>query len=128
MTRKEQLTESEVLAKLVAQGMENKKATDVEILDLRGLPSAPAAFFVLCSGNVPSHVAAISDSVFEVVKKATGQNPHKVEGYNNAEWILMDYFDVVAHIFLHDKRDFYRLSELWADAKLVTVEPQKAQQ
>ena len=111
------LTESEILAKLAAQGTDNKKAEDIVILDLREVQSAPCNFFVICSGNVPSHVSAISDGVFETIKKATGYNPHKVEGYENAEWILMDYFDVVVHIFLKDKRDHYRLEALWADGK-----------
>lgn len=118
------LSESEVLAKLAAQGMDNKKGLDITILDLRGLSSAPAAFFVVCSGNVPSHTSAISDGVFETVKKATGQNPKKIEGYDNAEWILMDYFDVIVHVFLKDKREFYRLEELWADAERVHFESQ----
>jgi len=113
------LTESEVLAKLAAQGMDSKKAEDIVILDLREVQSAPCNFFVICSGNVPSHTSAISDGVFETIKKATGYNPHKVEGYDNAEWILMDYFDVVIHIFLKDKRDHYRLEALWADGKRV---------
>ncbi|MCF0211848.1 MAG: ribosome silencing factor [Bacteroidales bacterium] len=111
------LSESEVLARLAAQGMDNKKGDDIRILDLRGIPSAPSSFFVICSGNVPSHVSAISDGVFETLKKATGQNPHKVEGYDVAEWILMDYFDVVVHVFQKDQRDHYRLEDLWADAK-----------
>ncbi len=110
------MTESEVLAKLAAQALDEKKGVDVQILDLRGLPSAPCAFFVIASGNVPSHVSSLSDHVHEVVKKATGLNPSKLEGYNNAEWILMDYFDVVVHIFQQSKRDFYRLEQLWADA------------
>lgn len=117
MAKKVNISESEVLAKLAAQGMDNKKGLDIVILDLRDLQSAPASFFVICSGNVPSHVSAISDGVFEVIKKATGQNPHKIEGYDNAEWILMDYFDVVVHVFQKEKREFFRLEELWADAK-----------
>lgn len=117
MAKKINISESEVLAKLAAQGMDNKKGLDIVILDLRDLQSAPASFFVICSGNVPSHVSAISDGVFEVIKKATGQNPHKIEGYDNAEWILMDYFDVVVHVFQKEKREFFRLEELWADAK-----------
>lgn len=111
--------ESEVLAKVAAHALDEKKANDVVILDLRGVPSAPAEFFVIASGNVPSHVSALSDAVHEVVKKATGYNPSKVEGYNNAEWILMDYFDVVIHIFQKDKREFFRLDELWADGRKV---------
>ena len=112
---KSNITESEILAKLAAQGMDNKKGLDIVIMDLRGLQSAPTNYFVICSGNVPSHVSAICDGVFETIKKATGYNPHKIEGYENAEWILMDYFDIVVHIFKKDKREHYRLEKLWAD-------------
>lgn len=113
--------ESEVLARLAAQIMDEKKAEEVRILDLRKVHGAPAEYFVIATGNVPSHVSALSDAVFETVKKATGLNPHKVEGYNNAEWILMDYFDVVVHIFQKDKRAFYRLDELWSDGEEVPI-------
>ena len=70
-------------------------------------------------------LSAISDGVFETVKKATGQNPRKVEGYDNAEWILMDYFDVMVHVFQSEKRDFYRLEELWADAATIPFTSQQ---
>lgn len=113
--------ESQVLARLVAQALDGKKAEEVRILDLRKVHGAPAEYFVIASGNVPSHVSALSDTVFEVVKKATGLNPHKVEGYNNAEWILMDYFDVVVHIFQKEKRAFYRLDELWSDGEELPI-------
>lgn len=113
--------EALVLARLAAQAMDEKKADDIRILDLRKVHGAPAEFFVIASGNVPSHVSALSDTVHEVVKKATGLNPHKVEGYMNAEWILMDYFDVVIHIFQKDKRAFYRLDELWSDGEEVNI-------
>lgn len=113
--------ESEVLAQLVAQTLDAKKAEDVRILDLRKVHGAPAEYFVIATGNVPSHVSSLSDYVFETVKKATGLNPHKVEGYQNAEWILMDYFDVVIHIFQKDKRAFYRLDELWSDGEEIPL-------
>lgn len=113
--------ESEVLARLAAQVLDEKKGEDVRILDLRKVHGAPAEYFVIASGNVPSHVSALSDNVFEVIKKATGVNPHKIEGYNNAEWILMDYFDVVIHIFQKEKRAFYRLDELWSDGEEIPV-------
>ena len=113
--------ESVVLARLAAQVMDEKKGEDIRILDLRKVHGAPAEFFVIASGNVPSHVSALSDAVFEAVKKATGLNPHKVEGYNNAEWILMDYFDVVVHIFQKEKRAFYRLDELWSDGEELPI-------
>ena len=117
--------ESEVLARLAAQALDEKKADEVRILDLRKVHGAPAEYFVIASGNVPSHVSALSDAVFETVKKATGLNPHKVEGYQNAEWILMDYFDVVVHIFQKDKRSFYRLDELWSDGEEISISTKK---
>ncbi len=113
--------ETVVLARLAAQIMEEKKGEDIRILDLRKVHGAPSEFFVIASGNVPSHVSALSDAVFEAVKKATGLNPNKIEGYQNAEWILMDYFDVVVHIFQKDKRGFFRLDELWSDGEEVSV-------
>lgn len=116
------MTESEIVAKLAAQALDEKKGLDVKILDLRGLQSAPTEFFVIASGNVPSHVCALSDYVYEIIKKATGLNPSKVEGYTNAEWVLMDYFDVVVHIFQQSRRDFYRLDQLWEDGQLVGFE------
>ena len=119
--------DSETLARLVAQGMSNKKGLDVVIMDLRELPSAPAAFFVIGSGNVPSHVDAVADGVFEIVKQATGLMPRKMEGYDNAEWVLLDYFDVMAHVFQKDKRDFYRLEELWGDGMRIPFEPAEEQ-
>ncbi len=118
MTNREK--ESLVLAKLAAQIMDEKKAEDVRVLDLRKVHGAPAEYFVIATGNVPSHVSALSDAVHETVKKATGMGPYKVEGYNNAEWILMDYFDVVVHIFQKDKRAFFRLDELWSDGEEVS--------
>ena len=114
-------TESEIIAKLATQGMENKKGIDISILDISDISTAPANFFVICSGNVPSHVSAICDGVFETIKKATGLNPLRVEGYDNAEGILMDYFDTVIHIFQKDKRDHYRLEDLWADGKITNI-------
>lgn len=113
--------ESEVLARLAAQTLDGKKAENVRILDLRKVSGAPAEYFVIATGNVPSHVSALSDAVFETVKKATGLNPHKIEGYANAEWILMDYFDVVVHIFQKEKRAFYRLDELWSDGEELSI-------
>ena len=119
MTNKEK--EALVLARLAAQALDEKKAEEVRILDLRKVHGAPAEYFVIASGNVPSHVSALSDTVFETVKKATGLAPHKVEGYQNAEWILMDYFDVVVHIFQKEKRAFFRLDELWCDGEEIAI-------
>ena len=113
--------EVEMFAKVVAQAMSDKKATDIIILDLREVGSAPASFFVICTGNSPLHTDAIADAIHENVKKIFNINPTSTEGYDTAEWILMDYFDVVVHIFQKEQRDFYRLEQLWADGQAVPV-------
>jgi ribosome-associated protein len=123
MTRKtNKEAETEMLAKVVATAMSDKKASDIVMLDLRGVGSAPASFFVICTGNSPLHTDAIADAVHEAVKKTFGINPTSTEGYDTAEWILMDYFDVVAHVFVPKTRDFYRLEDLWADGKRTEIQ------
>lgn len=112
---------AEQLSQYVVLGMLEKKATDVVVLDLREVKNAVADYFVICSGNSDSQVDAISDSVEEVVFKSSKQNPWKREGRNNKEWVLIDYVDVVVHIFYHEKREFYALEELWGDAKVKEI-------
>ncbi|MCR9067067.1 MAG: ribosome silencing factor [Cytophagales bacterium] len=112
---------SEELSELVASGMAEKKALDIRILDLRDVSNAIADFFVVCSANSDSQVDAIADSVEEEVYKITHADPWKKEGKTNREWVLIDYVDVVAHIFKKDKREFYSLEELWGDAQVTEV-------
>jgi ribosome-associated protein len=110
------------LSDLVVQGMAEKKAHDIVVLDLRNVKNAVADYFIICSGNSDTQIDAICDSVEEFVYKASKQSPWKKEGKQNKEWILLDYIDVVAHIFKKDKRDFYSLEELWGDAVITPVE------
>jgi ribosome-associated protein len=109
---------SEVLSKWVVEGMNEKKATDVVVLDLREIKHSVADYFIICSGNSDTQIAAISDSVEEVVYKNSKVNPWRKEGKENKEWVLLDYVDVIAHIFNKEKRDFFGLEELWGDAKI----------
>jgi ribosome-associated protein len=120
-TENEILVDSERLSELVTQGMLEKKASDVVVMDLRKIKHAVADYFVVCSGSSDTQIDAISDSVEEFVHKATKQNPWKREGKNNKEWVLIDYVDVVAHVFSKEKRQFYALEDLWADAKVTTI-------
>lgn len=112
---------SDKLSELVVAGMLDRKAIDVTVMDLRSIKHAVADFFIICSGNSDTQVDAIADSVEDSVKKNSGQNPWKREGFQQKEWILIDYVDVVVHIFSKEKRIFYGLEELWADAKITTI-------
>ena len=109
------------LSELVVQGMSDKKGLDIVVLNLRNVKNAVADYFIICSGNSDTQIDAISDSVEEVVYKKVRQSPWKKEGKQNKEWILLDYVDVVAHIFKKDRRDFYSLEELWGDAEITHV-------
>lgn len=102
--------------------MLEKKAQDIVVLDLRNIKHAIADYFVICSGNSDTQIGAIADSVEGQIHKKSKQNPWKSEGKENKEWILIDYVDVVAHIFNKEKRNFYGLEELWGDAKFEHIE------
>ena len=113
---------SEELCNLVVKGMQEKKAMDVVVMDLRDVKTAIADFFVICSGNSDTQIDAIADSIEEEVYKASQVDPWHEEGKANREWILLDYVDVVAHVFKKDRRSFYDLEQLWGDAEIRLVE------
>ena len=104
----------------VVAGMQDKKAKHIISLDLSEIPNAVTRFFVICHAPSKTQVDAIYDSILEFVRKHCGVKPFNREGYENSEWILIDYVDVVVHIFLEDIRSFYHLEDLWADTKLET--------
>lgn len=108
------------IADIVVQGMLEKKGIEVVKLDLRKIPNRVADYFVICHGNSSTQVEAIQESVDTFVREKGGIKPRSVEGRQVGEWVLIDYFDVVAHIFLAPVRGFYKLEELWADAEMIT--------
>jgi len=115
MTKKNQDDADSVL-KSVVEAMQDKKAKKIISLDLSKIQNAVSHYFVICSAASKTQVDAIFDNVVETVKMNCGINPSHREGVSNAEWILIDYFDVIVHIFVEEIRDFYKLEELWADA------------
>lgn len=114
------------LRNIVAEAMADKKAVDPVILDFTGLTGTLCDAFVICHGTSRTQVEAIAKNVQEQVKKSTGLNASHTEGFENAEWILIDYFDVVVHIFQEERRKFYNIEQLWADAKLTKFVPPPA--
>jgi ribosome-associated protein len=105
-----------ILAKTVAQGMFEKKAEDIRILDMRNVKGASADFFVISHAESDKQVEAIANSADEETRKILDEKPWHKEGFENLEWVLLDYIDVVAHIFQREKREFYAVEELWGDA------------
>lgn len=125
MAKKRKGGSSEKLCDAIVKGMLEKKAVDIQVLDLRKVKNAVADFFIICSGGSDKQLDAIAQSVDEEVYKAVKENPWHVEGKNNKEWMLLDYFDVVAHIFRKDKREFFALEKLWGDAEIIQIAESK---
>jgi len=113
--------DSQVLCNTIVEGMQENKAKDIVVLDLRGITSAVTDFFVICSGESSTQVEGISNSVTRHTRKELEERPWHQEGKTNSEWILLDYVNVVAHIFYKDARSFYDLEDLWADAKRTNI-------
>lgn len=109
------------LVEEIVKGMQEKKAHNILIINLQEVTQAVADYFVICSGNSVSQVDALAESVIEMVEENTGESPWHQEGKENKEWILLDYANVVAHIFRKDRREFYALEDLWGDAEMVEV-------
>ncbi|MDB4835515.1 ribosome silencing factor [Cyclobacteriaceae bacterium] len=113
---------SDVLSTLVVKGMQEKKGLDVTLIDMRNLSNAVADFFVVCSGSSDTHTSSLADSVEVEVKKESKEMPMAREGKNNGEWVLIDYGNVVVHVFQKESREFYSLEALWGDAKITKFE------
>ena len=110
------------ILKQVVTAMQDKKAKSIVSLDLRKITDSVSQYFVICQAPSATQVDAIYNNVLEQVQKNCELKPFHREGYENSEWILIDYFDVVVHIFRDDIRSFYKLEELWADAVLKEYE------
>ena len=121
MAKKRKGANPEKLSDVIVKGMQEKKATDIVVMDLRKVKNAVADFFVVCSGNSDKQLDAIADSIDQEVFKALKENPWHIEGKNNKEWMLLDYIDVVAHVFRKDRREFYALEKLWGDAEIIEI-------
>ena len=115
---KKKSSDSSLLAETIVKGILEKKGKNILCLNLTGIGSSVCNYFIICEADSTTQVNAIADSVEETVKKELGENPYHAEGYENAEWILIDYVDVVVHIFQPDIRSFYNLEALWADAEV----------
>ncbi|QHL89002.1 ribosome silencing factor [Nibribacter ruber] len=112
---------SDILAELVVKGMQERKAADVVVLNLKSLKNAVADYFIIASASSDTQLDAIATSIEDEVFKLTKEYPWQSEGRTNREWVVLDYVDVVAHVFLKEKRSFYALEELWGDAEITQV-------
>ena len=122
-TKTSSTTESPVkmLVDSIVKGIQEKKGQDITVIDLKGIDGAIAQYFVVCQGNTPTQVEAITDSIVETTRIEQQEKPVRVVGLELAQWVAMDYTDVMVHIFVPDMRNYYNIESLWQDAKQTEI-------
>ncbi len=120
MTKK--IVSSDLLVTEFIKGIEEVKGENISILDLREIENTVCDYFIICEGGSNTQVSAISGSIQKNVSKSLKDKPWHVEGESNAEWILLDYVNVVVHVFQKQVREFYNLEGLWGDAKITNIQ------
>jgi ribosome-associated protein len=118
---KQLMEQTRQLTETIIKGIQEKKGSRIVVADLSGIDGTICKNFVICQGNSPAQVEAITESVGETARRSLGEKPSGVAGLENAQWVVMDYGDVLVHIFLPDVRTFYDLEHLWADAPLTEI-------
>lgn len=113
-------TEDALISNIIS-GIDNVKGLDVSLLDLRDIENTVCSYFVVCTGSSNTHVNAIVSSILKSVSKELKEKPFHTEGNDNAEWVLMDYVNVVVHVFQKQIREYYNIEELWGDAKTTKI-------
>ena len=111
------------LISIIIKGIDDVKGDDIQLLDLRKIENTVCDYFIICSGSSNTQVNAITGSIQKLVSKELKDKPWHVEGQNNSEWILMDYVNVVVHVFQKQIREFYDIESLWGDANITEINP-----
>jgi len=106
------------LIEKIVDGISDVKGQNIKMIDLRKIENRICDFYIVCSGSSNTHVSAILESVKKKISKNLKEKPSHTEGEENAEWILLDYINVVVHIFQEQVREFYKIEELWGDCKI----------
>ena len=119
--KKNNLDSSDILANVIVGGMLNNKSENIVSLDLKKIESAVCDYFIICHGNSNTHITAIANNIIKETSKELNDKPLSKEGISNGTWILLDYGNVVAHIFQKEIRDYYNLEELWGDAQIKNI-------
>ena len=115
------MNENEKLIQSIIEAIQEKKGRDIIHVDLTAIETAAAQGFVIATGSTPMQVIAVADSVREYVEKNAGQRPFNYDGYENAQWIIIDYGTIFVHVFVPDFRERYNLENLWADATINSI-------
>lgn len=115
------MEQTSTLVETIIKGIQEKKGSGIVVANLKGIDGAICNYFIICQGSSPAQVEAIAESIGDFARKELGEKPAKVAGLENAQWVAMDYVDVLVHVFLPDVRAYYDLEHLWDDAALTQI-------
>lgn len=115
------MDETSNIKQLIIEGIQERKGKRISVVDMSAIEAAPTQLFIIAQGSSTMQVAAIADSVREYVQQKSGVKPYNYDGYTNSEWIVIDYGDIMVHIFLPGVREKYNLEELWSDALITDI-------
>ena len=103
---------------LIIEAMQDRKGSKITDINLEVLETAPARRFIICEGKSTTQVSAIADNIQDEVREKSGRKPYHTDGYRNSQWIIIDYGDIMAHVFIPEAREQYNLEDLWNDADI----------
>ncbi|MDL2212593.1 ribosome silencing factor [Bacteroides sp. OttesenSCG-928-D19] len=115
------MSNTQNLIEKITEGIQERKGQNIVVADLTNIGDTICKYFVICQGNSQNQVGAIVDSIKESTQKGVNIKPFAIDGLRNAEWVAMDYSDVLVHVFLPETRNYYNLEHLWADAHLTNI-------
>jgi len=115
-TAKQTIINSDTLSNLIVDCIQDIKGKNIVKLDLRDIEDAPTDFFIICEGESTTQISAIANNIRLRIKEETNMLPSSTEGQDSSKWVLVDYFDIVVHVFYPETREFYELEDLWSDA------------
>jgi len=115
------MNQTELLLDTIVKGLQEKKGRSIVTIDLREMPGSICQYMIICEGNSPTQIAALSDSVWDMVNKELKEKPLSIDGMRNSRWIGLDYGTIIVHVFLPELRAFYRLEHLWEDANITKI-------
>ncbi len=122
MAKKTIQTEEEQIVNRIVEGIQEKKGKNIVVVDMQKLKESPCSYFVICEGDSNVHVNAVASSIREYVQENARVKPFAADGFDNCEWIAMDYGHIIVHVFQRHIREYYDLEHLWADAQLQRIE------
>ncbi|MDO9633851.1 MAG: ribosome silencing factor [Paludibacter sp.] len=122
MAKKSKVIENEQIVEKIVEGIQERKGKEIVVVNMKKLKDAPCSYFVICEGDSSVHVNAVALSIKDFVREQIDIKPYATDGFENAEWIAMDYGQIIVHVFQRPARKFYDIEHLWADADLQLIE------